>query len=77
MGHVIFIHSGLDVDKVLEYLNVHTYAAAKGASTAAIAYLLHKVFLPVRATATIVCVPLIVKQLRLKGWMKPAANQPR
>eukprot|EP00731_Ephydatia_muelleri_P026923 Em0018g1023a len=45
----LLVKHGMDVDKVLEYLNVHTYAAAKGASTAAIAYLLHKVFLPLSA----------------------------
>ncbi len=65
------MHSGLDVQSVLSYLNVSTSATSKGASTFAIAYILHKVFLPLRAAITIGGLPLVVRQLRSMGWMKP------
>ena len=58
---------------MLKYFNVELSEAKKGASTFAIAYLLYKVLLPVRATITIVSVPVIVRQLRARGWMKAAA----
>lgn len=70
-------HSGVDVDKVLEYFNVQMSVATKGASTFAIAYILHKLFLPVRATITVASVPLIVRWLRARGWIKGVAKQPK
>lgn len=69
------VSSGLDVEVVLKYFNVESSGAKKGASTFAIAYLLHKVLLPLRATITIVSVPVIVRQLRARGWMKAAARK--
>ena len=42
----------------------------KEASTFAIAYLLHKLFLPLRAAVTITAVPVLVRWLRAKGIMK-------
>lgn len=62
--------SGLDVDKILNYFNVESSGAKKGASTFAIAYVFHKFLLPIRATITIVSVPAIVRYLRARGWMK-------
>ena len=67
-------HSGLDVDKVLTYFNVEASTTKKGASTFAISYLLYKMLLPVRATVTIACVPIIVRSLRARGWMKGVAK---
>ena len=69
-------NSGLDVDKVLAYFNVDSSATKKGASTFAISYLLYKMLLPVRATITIACVPVIVRSLRARGWMKGVAKTP-
>ena len=63
-------HSGLDVDKVFAYFNIESSGTKKGASTFAIAYILHKVLLPLRVTVTVASVPLIVRQLRARGWMK-------
>lgn len=67
-------YSGLDVDKVFEYFNFNSSGAKKGASTFAIAYLLHKMILPARAAITIGGVPLIVRKLRSLGWMKGVAK---
>ena len=67
-------HSGLDVDKVLEYFNVGSSGTKKGASTFAIAYVLHKFLLPIRAAITVACVPLIVRKLRSMGLMKGVAK---
>ncbi len=64
-------HSGLDVERVLTYLNVTTSSTSKGASTFAIAYVLHKVMLPLRAAVTLGGLPLVVRGLRSMGWMKP------
>ena len=47
----------------------------KTASTLAIAYILHKVFMPVRAAITITSIPFIVRYLRAKGFMKPIPKQ--
>lgn len=66
--------SGLDVSKILDYFNVESSVSKKGASTFAIAYVFHKFLLPVRATITVVSVPVIVRNLRLRGWMKGQAK---
>jgi hypothetical protein len=71
----LFCCSGLDVDKVLNYFNFESSGAKKGASTLAIAYVFHKFLLPLRATLTIVGVPVIVRQLRARGWMKGAVSR--
>lgn len=68
----------MNVEKVLQYFNVDsTSSLSKGASTLAIAYVLHKVILPVRATITIISVPIIVRWLRARGWMKGVAKTVR
>lgn len=67
--------SGLDVDKILNYFNFESSGAKKGASTFAIAYVFHKFLLPLRATVTIVSVPVIVRYLRARGWMKGAVSK--
>ena len=69
--------SGLDVEKVLKYVHVEASTTSKGASTLAVAYVIHKVLLPVRATITVVSVPVIVRQLRARGWMKAPVKQTR
>ncbi len=69
--------SGLDIEKVLTYFNVQTSSISKGASTFTLAYIFHKVLLPLRATITVVSVPVIVRQFRLRGWMKGTAKQTR
>ena len=51
----------------LKYFNV---MVPKSASTMAIAYLLHKLFLPLQAAVTITAVPVLVWWLRGKGIMK-------
>lgn len=63
------------MDKILSYFNVDLSGAKKGASTFAIAYVFHKFLLPLRATVTIVSVPVIVRHLRARGWMKGAVSK--
>jgi hypothetical protein len=70
----LVVDSGVDVGKVLEYFNVQSSSTTKGASTFAVAYVLHKMFLPVRAGITVASVPLIVRWLRTKGWVKGVAK---
>ena len=53
----------------LRYFNVMA-PLKKSASTMAIAYLLHKLFLPLQAAVTITAVPVLVRWLRAKGIMK-------
>lgn len=65
-------YSGLEVETVLDYFSVEFSGAKKGASTFAIAYVFHKFLLPLRATITIVSVPVIVRHLRARGWIKGA-----
>lgn len=67
--------SGVDVGKVLEYFNVQSSATSKGASTFAVAYILHKMLLPLRAGITVAAVPLIVRWLRARGWVKGVVKQ--
>ncbi|XP_064393262.1 protein FAM210B, mitochondrial-like [Halichondria panicea] len=67
----VLVSNGLDVERVLTYLNVTTSGTSKGASTFAIAYVLHKVLLPLRAAVTVGGLPLVVRRLRSMGWMKP------
>ena len=68
----IFHCRGLDVEKFLKFLHVNVdMSSYKTASTLAVAYILHKVFLPVRAFVTISSVPFIVRFLRARGIMKP------
>jgi len=69
------LHSGLDVPKMLAAVGF-TIPGASAASTFGIAYVCHKVFMPVRCFITITCVPLIVRSLRIRGWLKgPAPNR--
>ena len=63
-------HSGVDVERVLKYFNIESSGTKKGASTFALAYVFHKFLLPLRATITVVSVPVIVRHLRARGWMK-------
>lgn len=63
------------MDAILHYFNVDSSGAKKGASTLAIAYVLHKFLLPLRATITIVSVPVIVRRLRARGWMRAPLKQ--
>ena len=73
--YLMFPCSGVDVGKVLEYFNVQSSAASKGASTFAVAYVLHKMLLPLRAAITVGAVPLIVRWLRTRGWIKTVVKQ--
>ena len=59
---------------MFEYFNVESSATKKGASTFALSYLLYKLLMPVRVTITIACVPVIVRSLRARGWMKGVAK---
>lgn len=71
----LIVNSGVDVGKVLEYFNVQSSATSKGASTFAVAYILHKMLLPLRAGITVAAVPLIVRWLRARGWVKGVVKQ--
>jgi len=68
------VSSGLDVVKFLKMLGVGESIIqgqlAKGATTFALAYAVHKVFAPVRIATTVTCTPLIVRYLRNKGILK-------
>ena len=59
------------MERVLAYFNIGTSSVSKGASTVALSYVLHKIFLPLRAGITIVSVPYIVRHLRARGFIKP------
>ena len=72
---LILPYSGVDVGKVLEYFNVQSSATSKGASTFAVAYVFHKMLLPLRAGITVAAVPLIVRWLRTRGWVKGVVKQ--
>lgn len=71
----LIVSSGVDVGKVLEYFNVQSSTTSKGASTFAVAYVLHKMLLPLRAGITVASVPLIVRWLRARGWVRGVAKQ--
>lgn len=64
----LFSDSGVNVEGFLERFGFHS-TATKGLSTFAAAYILYKFTLPIRATITITCVPLIVRSLRSRGWI--------
>ena len=69
--HVVcfmFSNSGVNVEGFLEKFGFHS-TATKGLSTFAAAYILYKFTLPIRATITITCAPLIVRSLRARGWI--------
>ena len=70
----IFKCSGINVEGFLERFGFHT-TATKGLSTFAAAYILYKFTLPIRATITITCVPLIVRSLRARGWIAQPINK--
>ena len=65
------------MEKLFVYFNINidSIGVGKTASTMGVAYILHKVFMPVRAFITISSVPLIVRYLRAKGIMRPAPKQ--
>lgn len=75
---VIFLSlcSGVDVENFLKYFKIDS-SRYSTASTFAVSYIIYKILLPIRATITVTCVPLIVRSLRARGWMKtPSQTQP-
>ena len=66
------------MEEFLRYFNV-TVPLGKSASTMAIAYLLHKLFLPLQAaiTITLSLSPVLVRWLCAKGIMKAPIKQSR
>ena len=67
-------HRGVNVERFLDYFHV-SIPMGKAASTFALSYLVYKLFLPVRAAITITAVPIIVRWLRAKGFMKTPIKQ--
>jgi len=65
------------VVKILNYFNINTETSSltKGASTFAIAYVFHKFLLPLRGIVTVMGLPLLVRFLRARGWMKQSLNK--
>ncbi|KAG1930176.1 protein FAM210A [Pimephales promelas] len=74
------VSSGLDVASLLCKLgfseSVVQSKMAAGTSTFVLAYAVHKLFAPVRISATLVCVPFIVRHLRKTGLFKPRTSGP-
>ncbi|KAK7155897.1 hypothetical protein R3I93_010537 [Phoxinus phoxinus] len=74
------VSSGLDVASLLCKLgfseSVVQSKMAAGTSTFVLAYAVHKLFAPLRISATLVCVPFIVRHLRRTGLFKPRTSGP-
>ncbi|XP_065163126.1 protein FAM210B, mitochondrial-like isoform X1 [Atheta coriaria] len=71
----LLVQSGLDMSALLEKLGLSEKSVNKLASssgTFAAAYLIHKVFAPVRLSITLTCTPFIVRYLRKAGFIKKA-----
>jgi hypothetical protein len=66
----LVVKSGVDVENFLKYFNIDS-SRYSTASTFAVAYIIYKILLPLRATVTITTVPFIVRHLRARGYMKP------
>lgn len=49
---------------------------ATGTGTFVVAYAIHKLFAPVRISATLVSAPLVVRYFRRVGFFKPPAAKP-
>ena len=70
--------SGLDVPRLLEGVGLSVGNIGTGVGVFGVAYVCHKVFMPVRIFITITCVPLVVKALRARGWLKgPQQTKPK
>ena len=69
------ISVGVNVEGILNYFGMEVSKKTAGFSTLAIAYLMHKLFLPLRIGLTIGGVPVIARYLRRKGWMKPSSGK--
>ena len=69
-------YRGVDVARILTYFNI-AIPGGQTASTFAVAYLVYKLFLPIRAGITITAVPVIVRWLRARGIMKTPVKQTR
>lgn len=74
LKNIIFYYRGLDITKVFIALGLSDWVTKSqivtGAGTFAVAYAIHKVFMPVRITITLASVPLIVRYLRKVGFLK-------
>ncbi|XP_018561361.1 protein FAM210B, mitochondrial-like [Anoplophora glabripennis] len=70
----LLVSSGLDVTKVFAAVGLNEWATksqiASSAGTFAVAYAIHKVFMPARIAITLTSVPLIVRYLRKIGFLK-------
>jgi hypothetical protein len=73
-GFYLLVKSGLDVPLLLSKVGITLSETSTGLSTFGIAYLCHKVFMPLRCFVTISCVPLIVRFFRRQGWMKSGSQ---
>lgn len=76
----LLISSGVDMAAVLCKVGfseaVVRSKMAAGTSTFVLAYAVHKLFAPVRISATLVSVPLIVRHFRKTGHFKPPTPAP-
>ncbi|KAM9120576.1 protein FAM210B, mitochondrial [Pangshura tecta] len=74
------VSSGVDMTAVLLKLGFNEALVqskvAAGTSTFVLAYAIHKVFVPVRISITLVSVPFLVRYFRKIGFFKPPASNP-
>ncbi|KAJ0402135.1 hypothetical protein P43SY_000450 [Pythium insidiosum] len=71
------VSSGVDVSSILDAVGMNTSskhdAAANSAGSALIAYTIYKILAPVRWPLTFAVTPVVVRGLRRRGYMLPAA----
>ncbi|XP_036989565.2 protein FAM210B, mitochondrial [Artibeus jamaicensis] len=76
----LLVSSGVDMSAVLLKLGLGESLVqskmATGTGTFVVAYAVHKLFAPVRISATLVSVPLVVRYFRRVGFFKPPAAKP-
>ncbi|GLE06322.1 hypothetical protein PINS_up015569 [Pythium insidiosum] len=75
------VSSGVDVSSILDSVGMNASskhdAAANSAGSALIAYTIYKLLAPVRWPLTFAVTPVVVRGLRRRGYMLPAASTPR
>jgi len=64
------VYSGVDVQSIFLKFGVEMSSLTTGTSTFLIAYAAHKMLFPVRASVSIITVPVLVRHLRKIGYFK-------
>lgn len=64
------VYSGVDVQAIFLKFGITMSSLTSGTSTFLIAYAAHKILFPVRASVSIITVPILVRYLRRLGYFK-------